>query len=121
MENLSDGYSTRVLKLMVKGSTEMLSAAQKTIDLVFSSVKLTHPDLRYEWDDCGYTDDIGGHHDSGVGWSPDGKYCGECNSASCSSCKIWEWRKKKESIENGNLFRATMRAKLSKAGISLEK
>ncbi len=35
--------------------------------------------------DC-YTDDVGGHHDSGIGWNPNGHWCGECNITSCRDC-----------------------------------
>ena len=37
-------------------------------------------------EDC-YIDAVGGHHDSGCGWNPQGVYCGECCSASCEGCK----------------------------------
>ena len=41
----------------------------------------------YEWHnpDC-YTDEVGGHHDSAIGWNPHGVWCGECTRASCKSC-----------------------------------
>lgn len=35
--------------------------------------------------DC-YTDDVGGEHDSGIGWNPRGHWCGECTIASCRDC-----------------------------------
>lgn len=35
--------------------------------------------------DC-YTDDAGGHHDSGIGWNPHGVWCGECTRVSCKGC-----------------------------------
>lgn len=37
-----------------------------------------------------YIDEIGGVHDSGCGWDPDGSACGECPKISCSMCSIWE-------------------------------
>ncbi len=39
--------------------------------------------------DC-YTDEVGGHHDSGIGWAPNGHWCGECTKSSCSKCPIWK-------------------------------
>ena len=35
--------------------------------------------------DC-YTDDVGGEHDSGIGWNPNGHWCGECTITSCRDC-----------------------------------
>ena len=38
-----------------------------------------HPEMHY--------DDIGGFHDSGIGYNPDGTWCGECSRLSCRGCK----------------------------------
>jgi hypothetical protein len=40
-------------------------------------------------EDC-YTDEVGGHHDSGMGWAPNGHWCGECCKSSCKDCKVWK-------------------------------
>lgn len=40
-------------------------------------------------EDC-YTDEVGGHHDSGIGWAPNGRWCGECTKSSCSKCSVWK-------------------------------
>lgn len=37
-----------------------------------------HPEAHY--------DDIGGFHDSGMGWNPNGSWCGECSKLSCREC-----------------------------------
>ena len=37
-----------------------------------------------------YIDEVGGIHDSGCGWAPDGSNCGECSNISCKACEIWE-------------------------------
>ena len=37
-----------------------------------------------------YIDEVGGHHDSGIGWNPLGHWCGECTRASCKDC-VNEW------------------------------
>lgn len=33
-----------------------------------------------------YVDEIGGVHDSGMGWNPNGVWCGEYGSESCADC-----------------------------------
>lgn len=40
-------------------------------------------------EDC-YIDEVGGHHDSGIGWAPNGHWCGECTKSSCSKCSVWK-------------------------------
>lgn len=32
-------------------------------------------------------DIIGGHHQEGLGWNPNGDFCGECSRLSCEGCK----------------------------------
>lgn len=39
--------------------------------------------------DTYYIDNIGGQHNSGRGWNPDGKFCGECSNISCGLCRMW--------------------------------
>lgn len=36
------------------------------------------------------TDDLGGVHTDGVGYAPDGTFCGECTRESCVGCPAWE-------------------------------
>lgn len=31
-------------------------------------------------------DEFGGEHDEGLGWNPDGKFCGECSMGTCVGC-----------------------------------
>ena len=107
-------------RFIVRGSSNSIKQIQSATEMVFSALKAEHPDISFEWEDCGYIDEVGGHHDSGVGWSPDGHYCGECCSASCSDCRIWEWRQKKEIGVSRNNFKSTMRAKLAKSRVSLK-
>nr|DAG62541.1 MAG TPA: hypothetical protein [Caudoviricetes sp.] len=40
-----------------------------------------------------YIDELGGVHDSGCGWAPDGTNCGECSHMSCKICGVWNMRK----------------------------
>lgn len=34
-------------------------------------------------------DEIGGIHEDGLGWNPDGAFCGECTSMDCKTCSVW--------------------------------
>ena len=36
--------------------------------------------------DTSYKDDVGGVHDEGLGWNPQGTFCGECGSLTCKGC-----------------------------------
>jgi hypothetical protein len=45
--------------------------------------------------DGSYQDSIGGIHDEGLGWSPDGTFCGECSHTTCEGCKANNELKKK--------------------------
>ena len=43
----------------------------------------------YFYDDdeaASYYDETGGFHSAGMGWNPQGVYCGECSSGSCGGC-----------------------------------
>ena len=33
-----------------------------------------------------YFDDVGGFHDSAIGWNPNSVYCGECTALTCRGC-----------------------------------
>jgi len=33
-------------------------------------------------------DDAGGVHEEGLGWNPQGVFCGECSNRDCSGCKF---------------------------------
>ena len=35
--------------------------------------------------DC-IKDEIGGVHDEGLGWNPNGVFCGECSNMNCKDC-----------------------------------
>ena len=47
---------------------------------------------------CDYyiTDELGGVHTDGVGYAPDGRFCGECTRESCKGC----WDKQEEIKQN---------------------
>lgn len=42
-----------------------------------------------EWkEDYGFYDEIGGYHSEGLGWNPQGVFCGECSSMTCIECSF---------------------------------
>lgn len=88
-----------IAQVIIKGDTKAIQAARKAIALALGVIRSEH-NLSYEWDDCGYIDDIGGHHDSGCGWMPDGTYCGECSKSSCRECTIWN-NKQQRKVKGG--------------------
>lgn len=44
-----------------------------------------HEDL---CEDKGCLDEIGGYHEAGCGWQPNGAFCGECSKMSCVGCPV---------------------------------
>lgn len=40
--------------------------------------------------DAYFIDAVGGVHESGCGWDPEGQPCGECSHISCQLCGVWE-------------------------------
>ena len=44
----------------------------------------------YKYNDDSYIDEIGGIHEDGCGWSPNGDFCGECSNISCKVCEVWK-------------------------------
>ena len=49
--------------------------------------KLNLPIYFYDDDeDASYYDEVGGFHSGGIGWNPNGVWCGECCNQSCSGC-----------------------------------
>ena len=33
-----------------------------------------------------FKDELGGVHDEGLGWNPNGVFCGECSNMTCNGC-----------------------------------
>lgn len=87
-----------IAQVILEGDPKAIQAARKAIVLALGIVQGEHK-LNYEWDDCGYLDDVGGHHDSGCGWAPDGIYCGECAQSSCRDCGIWKNREQRQALK----------------------
>lgn len=39
-----------------------------------------------KYTDDGLKDELGGIHEEGLGWSPNGDFCGECSNMTCVGC-----------------------------------
>ena len=62
---------------------------------ILSDNRLNKYDIKY----CPYcqsenieitiVDEIGGFHNCGLGWNPDGDFCGECSKTNCKDCYVW--------------------------------
>lgn len=52
---------------------------------------LIRDELLRSWGDPLETliDEVGGEHECGCGWCPDGTPCGECSNMSCGSCRVY--------------------------------
>ena len=66
------------------------------LNVAITRIKFLSTDA-IENDESEYTDEVGGHHDSGVGWNSNGVWCGECSRATCDGCvnqnitkAVWE-------------------------------
>lgn len=90
----------KLAQVILHGDATALQAAQKAVKIALGVVQNDYQ-LSYEWDECGYTDEVGGHHDSGCGWMPDGHYCGECSQLSCKDCGVWQHKLKTQALKNG--------------------
>lgn len=55
--------------------------------------------IQEEYKDESYRDEVGGVHDCGVAWNPNGVWCGECSKASCKGC-IHEFATKEEKVND---------------------
>ena len=40
-------------------------------------------------DDAKWVDSVGGIHEDGCGWAPNGDFCGECSNKTCENCFVW--------------------------------
>lgn len=93
---------TQIVRLTVKGDEKTVESIRLAADMVLASMKVKNPGFDFEWDECGYIDSVGGHHDSGVGWMPNGRYCGECTHSTCEKCSVWEWELKRQEAKEDN-------------------
>ena len=53
----------------------------------------THYPELFSKDDAKWTDSVGGVHEDGCGWAPNGDFCGECSNESCENCSVWKGEK----------------------------
>lgn len=51
--------------------------------------------------DVYFIDEAGGIHDAGVGYAPDGDFCGECSNMSCKTCRVWQDCKNFATVKGG--------------------
>ena len=51
---------------------------------------IKHGNMLTDGFDYYITDELGGVHTDGVGYAPDGTFCGECTRQSCTGCPAWE-------------------------------
>lgn len=40
----------------------------------------------------GFYDSVGGYHEGGCGYGPDGIFCGECGESTCGNCTVYQRR-----------------------------
>lgn len=67
-------FSTYIVTDTKISLEELQELKTKGLPIIF----LDNPDAYY--------DDIGGFHDSAIGWNPNGVCCGECTMVSCRDC-----------------------------------
>ena len=53
-------------------------------------MKIKYGNMFIDGFDYYITDDLGGVHTDGVGYAPDGTFCGECTRESCAGCPAWK-------------------------------
>lgn len=59
------------------------------------------PDSDCPKEDTGFHDDVGGYHEGGCGWDPNGHFCGECSESTCANCGAWRYISQKGGAEHG--------------------
>ena len=50
---------------------------------------IKHGNMSTDGFDYHIIDDLGGTHSDGMGWAPDGTFCGECTRDNCEGCSAW--------------------------------
>ena len=88
-----------MVQLQLKGDPDDIQAAKLAINIALNTLDPDNrPGFTWNWDECGYIDSVGGHHDAGVGWMPDGHYCGECSHSTCEVCSIWKGKQARQEL-----------------------
>lgn len=49
---------------------------------------IKHGNMTTDGFDYYIEDELGGLHTDGVGYAPDGRFCGECTNITCVGCKV---------------------------------
>ena len=52
-------------------------------------MKIKYGNISVDGSDYYIIDEIGGVHTDGVGYAPNGHFCGECTRQSCAGCSSW--------------------------------
>lgn len=79
------------------------SATERTIreKIPRWSGRIDHdPDSDCPGYDEGFHDAVGGYHEGGCGWDPNGQFCGECSNSTCAECGVWHRTQQKGEDEN---------------------
>jgi hypothetical protein len=93
----SVGDALKRLETVTEQSPEIEYKKQKDLGIIFYSpfISFVNKEFKFQTnvkngspEDAGpIIDVIGGIHDEGLGWAPDGTFCGECTHATCEECR----------------------------------
>lgn len=88
--SLAGNYPKDFNEKQIERIRYMLSELGKTEDEFIRDIE--ESDREYlEWcksqqEDSSFKDEVGGVHDEGLGWNPQGVFCGECSNMTCKGC-----------------------------------
>lgn len=63
--------------------TTSINSSKEEIQNLLKQYNL--PIFFYDYPEA-YYDEVGGYHECGIGWNPNGVWCGECTCLSCANC-----------------------------------
>ena len=87
------------MRVTVSVSLKNVKGSVRKVNLI-SQIRKFFEDNTDDFEDFVFEDiedDIGGHHDGGVGTDPNGQFCGECSRISCEHFKVW-----RKNVEQSN-------------------
>jgi hypothetical protein len=82
-EDINEGYQTKVRRILQELN---ISEEQFIEDCNKANEEYDKYLEHLESVDTSITDEVGGTHDEGLGWNPQGVFCGECGKISCKDC-----------------------------------
>ena len=85
LNDYSEKWRTLGTELLLRRA-EITDMAVRIIELEYEKYKT----VKKKDYDYYITDELGGVHTDGIGYAPDGRFCGECTKATCVSCGIIE-------------------------------